>query len=71
VSKAAQAPFALPSNEIARVRILIADDRVAIPNAVRTLAERIGLGSEFPKAERVEVVPSIPNSQETEVAVSI
>jgi len=35
------------------------------------VAERIGLGFELPKAETVEVVPSVPNSQETEVAVSV
>jgi integrase len=35
------------------------------------VAERIGLGFELPKAETVEVVPSVPNSQETEVTVSI
>jgi hypothetical protein len=35
------------------------------------VAERIGFGFELPKAETVEVVPSVPNSQETEVAVSI
>jgi integrase len=35
------------------------------------VAERIGLGFELPKAETVEVVPSVPSSQETEVAVSI
>jgi integrase len=35
------------------------------------VAERIGLGFELPKVGTVEVVPSVPNSQETEVAVSI
>ena len=35
------------------------------------VAERIGLGFELPKAETVEVVPSGPNSQEMEVAVSV
>jgi hypothetical protein len=35
------------------------------------VAERIGLGFELPKVETVEVVPSVPNSQKTEVAVSI
>ncbi|MFZ0969620.1 MAG: hypothetical protein WAN13_15220, partial [Candidatus Acidiferrales bacterium] len=35
------------------------------------VAERIGLGFELPKAETTEVVPSVPNSQETEVTVSI
>ena len=35
------------------------------------VAERIGLGFELPKAERVEVVPNVPNFQETEVNVSI
>ncbi len=35
------------------------------------VAERIGLGFELPKVETVEVVPSVPNSQETEVVVSV
>jgi len=35
------------------------------------VAERIGLGFELPKAETVEVVPSAPNSQETEVVLSV
>ncbi|MGC2285106.1 MAG: tyrosine-type recombinase/integrase [Candidatus Acidiferrum sp.] len=35
------------------------------------VAERIGLGFELPKVEAVEVVPSVPNSQKTEVTVSI
>jgi len=35
------------------------------------VAERIGLGFELPKAKTVEVVPSVPRSQETEVTVSI
>ncbi len=35
------------------------------------VAERIGLGFELPKAETVEVVPSVPSFQETEVTVSI
>jgi hypothetical protein len=35
------------------------------------VAERIGLGFELPKAEAVEVVPSVPNPQKTEVTVSI
>ncbi len=35
------------------------------------VAERIGLGFELPKVETVEVVPSVPNSQETEVTVSV
>ena len=35
------------------------------------VAERIGLGFELPKAETVEVVPTVPNSQESEVAVSV
>ena len=35
------------------------------------VAEQIGLGFELPKAETVEVVPSVPNSHETETAVSI
>jgi hypothetical protein len=35
------------------------------------VAERIGLGFELPKAETVEVVPSVPNSQEMEVVVSV
>jgi hypothetical protein len=34
------------------------------------VAERIGLGFELPKAETLEVVPSVPNSQEMEVAVN-
>jgi integrase len=34
------------------------------------VAERIGLGFELPKAKTPEVVPSVPNSQETEVVVS-
>jgi integrase len=35
------------------------------------VAEQIGLGFDLPKVEPVEVVPSVPNSQKTEVAVSI
>jgi hypothetical protein len=35
------------------------------------VAERIGVGFELPKAETVEVVPSVPNSQEMEVVVSV
>jgi len=35
------------------------------------VAERIGLGFELPKVETVEVVPSVPSSQETEVTASI
>ena len=35
------------------------------------VVERIGLGFELPKAEMVEVVPSVPNSQEMEVVVSV
>ena len=35
------------------------------------VVERIGLGFELPKAEMVEVVPSVPNSQETEAAISV
>jgi hypothetical protein len=35
------------------------------------VAERIGIGFELPKAETVEVVPSVPNSQEMEVVVSV
>jgi hypothetical protein len=35
------------------------------------VAARIGLGFELPKAETAVFVPSVPNSQETEVAVSI
>jgi integrase len=35
------------------------------------VAESIGLGFELPKGEKAEVVPSVPNSQEMEVAVSI
>jgi hypothetical protein len=35
------------------------------------VAERIGLGFELPKTETVEVVPTVPNSQESEVAVGI
>jgi integrase len=35
------------------------------------VAERIGLGFDLPKAETVKVVPSVPNSQEMEVAVSV
>jgi hypothetical protein len=35
------------------------------------VAERIGIGFELPKAETAEVVPSVPNSQEMEVAVSV
>jgi len=35
------------------------------------VAERIGLGFELPKAETVEVVPSVPSSQESEVVVSV
>ena len=35
------------------------------------VAERIGLGFELPKADAIEVVPSVPNSQESEVVVSV
>ena len=35
------------------------------------VAERIGLGFELPKAETVEVVPSVPRFQKTEVTASI
>ena len=35
------------------------------------VAERIGLGFELPKTETVEVVPSVPNSQETEGTVNV
>jgi integrase len=35
------------------------------------VAERIGLGFELPKAKTVEVVPSVPRFQETEVTASI
>jgi hypothetical protein len=35
------------------------------------VAEQIGLDFELPKAEIVEVVPSVPNSQEMEATVSI
>lgn len=35
------------------------------------VAERIGLGFELPKAEPVTVVPSVPRSEEMEVAVSV
>ena len=35
------------------------------------VAERIGIGFELPKAGTVEVVPSVPNSQEMEVVVSV
>ena len=35
------------------------------------VAERIGIGFELPKVETVEVVPSVPNSQEMEVVVSV
>ena len=35
------------------------------------VAERIGLGFDLPKVETVEVVPSVPNSQEMEVAVIV
>jgi integrase len=35
------------------------------------VAERIGLGFDLPKAETLEVVPSVPNPQETEVAVIV
>jgi integrase len=34
-------------------------------------AERIGIGFDLPNAESVEVVPSVPSSEEMEVAVSI
>jgi hypothetical protein len=34
------------------------------------LAERIGIGFELPEAEAVEVVPTVPSSQETEVVVN-
>jgi integrase len=37
----------------------------------RSVAERIGLGFELPKAKTVEVVPSVPHSQKTEVTASI
>jgi len=35
------------------------------------VAERIGLGFELPKAEAVELVPSVPNPQESGVTVSV
>jgi len=35
------------------------------------VAERIGLGFELPKAGMAEVVPTVPNSQESEVVVSV
>jgi integrase len=35
------------------------------------VAERIGLGFDLPKVEPAEAVPSVPSSQETEVAVSV
>jgi hypothetical protein len=35
------------------------------------VAERIGLGFELPKDGTAEVVPSVPNSQESEVVVSV
>jgi integrase len=35
------------------------------------VAERIGLGFELPKAETVEVVPSVPSFQETEVTINV
>jgi hypothetical protein len=35
------------------------------------VADQIGLGFELPKGEIAEVLPSVPNSQEMEVAVSI
>jgi hypothetical protein len=35
------------------------------------VAERIGLGFELPTVETVEVVPSVPNSQEMEVVVKL
>ncbi len=35
------------------------------------VAEQIGLGFELPKVKTVEVVPSVPNSQEMEVVVSV
>jgi hypothetical protein len=35
------------------------------------VAERIGLGFDLPKVEPAEVVPSVPSSQEMEVAVSV
>jgi hypothetical protein len=35
------------------------------------VVERIGVGFELPKAETVEFVPSVPNSQESEVVVSV
>jgi hypothetical protein len=35
------------------------------------VAERIGLGFDFPGVETIEVVLSVPNSQEMEVAVIV
>ena len=35
------------------------------------VAERIGLGFELPKAKTVEVVPSVPSFQKTEVTINI
>ena len=35
------------------------------------VAEQIGLGFELQRAETVTIVPNAPNSQETEVTVSI
>jgi hypothetical protein len=56
------------------VRRTVTDKYVKMANDTKfraEVAERIGLGFELPKTETVEVVPSVPNSQELEVAVSV
>lgn len=56
------------------VRNTITDRYVKIANDTKfraEVAERIGIGCELPKTETFEVVPSVPNSPEMEVAVSV
>src|SRR5258708_7192397 len=56
------------------VRCIVTDKYVKMAKDTKfraEVAERIGVGFELPKAETVEVVPSVPNSQESEVVVSV
>ncbi len=53
---------------------VLANDNVKMAKDTKfraDVAERIGLGFDLPKVETVEVVPSVPNSQEMEVAVIV
>lgn len=56
------------------VRSTVTDRYVKMAKARKfraEVAERIGLGFELPKAGTAEVVPSVANSQESEVVVSV